>query len=399
MSFSAKHTILSVAAVLLTAAPVVRAVYAPIPELEQGRALTAYLGAGVYYDTNIFGAANNAISSYVYEVDPSLVFNASIEGKTFVSASYRLTHDYVPDRPGKTSFDSHLLTARFAHTFTPQMELELSDLYEISKNPASLLPGLSTVLNTDQSYRRNQADLRYAAGLTKRTGATFKARATRFDYEAEQLGRSLDRDEYLGALTLNHALLPELQAIGEYRHLIIDYAENGSLKNKRSDFVLAGADYALNSQFSLSARLGAEHRRREGDRSATLPYAELGAKFDYGRDSYVSLGYGYSVEETSNVELYTDISVNRFFVNLQQRLASKLLGTVSTTWQPSRLHGRAGVHADENETNWQTGFALTYQPTKRWSVSAVVDFDRISSGDASRNLDRSRTGLNARYVF
>jgi hypothetical protein len=294
----------------LAVVPRLGAVYAPIPELEQGKALTVYLATGAYYDTNIFGGSTNEISSYVYELTPSVVFNASLDAKTFFSASYQLSLDYEPDRPGKKELDSHEFTARVAHTFTPLMELDLSDTYQISKNPESLLPG--TVLNTDQSYRRNQFDGRYAAGLTKRTGLTFKARATRYDYENADLGLSLNHDEYLGGLSLSHAVLPELQTVLEYRHLIINYDTAGETKDKRSDFLLIGADRAVNARLAFTSRLGVEHRQRSGGSTDTLPYAELGLKYDYSQGSYVSAGYGYSVEETSNIDLYSDMSVNRF---------------------------------------------------------------------------------------
>jgi hypothetical protein len=375
------------------------AVYAPIPELEQGRALTCYLAAGTYYDSNIFGAAANEIGSMVYEFDPSVVFNASLDAKTFASASYRLSLDYIPRRPGRKDLDSHEFSARIAHTFTPLMELELSDTYQIEKNPQSLLPGVDNVVNTDQSYKFNQLDVRYAAGLTKRTGLTFKGRATRFDYEEAGLGVSLDRNEYLDGLTLSHLVLPELQTVLEYRHLIIDYDTAGNTKDKRSDFLLIGADDVLNARFSVTSRLGLERRHRSSEGDATLPYAELGFKYDYGQGSYVSLGYGYSVEETSNVDLYTDMSVNRLFVNLQQFVTAKIIATGSVTWEPSRLHGRLGESPDLNETNTQVGLALTYQPTKLWSLSATIDYDRIRSDDPSRPLKRARTGLNAKYVF
>jgi hypothetical protein len=380
----------------LLVAPRLGAVYAPIPELEQGRALTVYLATGAYYDSNIFGAATQEIGSTVYEFNPSVVFNASVDAKTFVSASYRLTFDYEPDRPGKKGLDSHEFTARVAHTFTPLMELDLSDTYQIAKNPESLLPG--TVLNTDQSYRRNQFDARYAAGLTKRTGLTFKGRTTRYDYENGALGDSLNHDEYLAGLSLSHAVLPELQTVLEYRHLVINYDSDGD-KDKRSDFLLVGADRVMNARLALTSRLGFEHRRRTGGDNATLPYAELGLKYDYHEGSYVSAGYGYSVEETSNIDLYSDMSVNRFFVNLQQSVLPRVIATGSLTWEPSRLNGRPGKHTDSNETNTQLGFALIYQPGKVWSVSATFDYDRINSDDPSRQLKRSRTGLNVKYVF
>ena len=379
--------------------PRLGAVYAPIPELEQGRALTVYLATGAYYDTNIFGGSTREISSYVYEFNPSVVFNASVDAKTFVSASYRLSLDYVPDRPGKKDLDSHEFTARVAHTFTPLMELDLSDTYQIAKNPESLLPGLATVVNTDQSYRRNQFDARYAAGLTKRTGLTFKGRTTRYDYENAALGDSLNHDEYLAGLSLNHAVLPELQTVLEYRHLIINYDSASDTKDKRSDFLLIGADHVVNARLALTSRLGVEHRSRSGGDTATLPYAELGLKYDYHQGSYVSVGYGYSVEETSNIDLYSDMSVNRFFVNLQQVVLPRIVATGSLTWEPSRLHGRPAIHADINETNTQLGLALIYRPGKVWSISATFDHDRINSDDPSRQLKRARTGLNVKYVF
>jgi hypothetical protein len=279
------------------------------------------------------------------------------------------------------------------------MELDLSDTYQIAKNPESLLPGLATVVNTDQSYRRNQLDARYSAGLTKRTGLAFKGRSTRYDYENSDLGRSLNHDEYLAGLALNHAVLPELQTVLEYRHLIISYDSAGDTKDKRSDFLLIGADRVMNARLALSSRLGLERRRRSGGGNDTLPYAELGLKFDYSQGSYVSFGYGYSVEETSNIEVYSDMSVNRFFVNMQQVIVPKIVATGSVTWEPSQLHGRQNVHADMNETNTRLGLALIYRPGRVWSVSATFDYDRINSGDPSRQLKRARSGLNAKYVF
>jgi len=375
------------------------AVYAPIPEVEQGKAFTVYLAAGAHYDSNVFGRASDEIGSYVYEIAPTVAFNASLDAKTFASASYRLSYDYMPDRPGKKELNSHEFIGRIAHTFTPQMEIDLSDTYQISRNPASLLPGLATVVNTDQSYRRNQLDGRFATGLTKRTGLTFKGRDTRYNYQEEALGLSLDRVEYLVGLVASHAVLPELQAILEARHLVIDYDTGGDTKNKRSVFLLLGADQKINARLSLTGRLGLEYRRRSGDRSDTLPYAELAAKLDYGKGSYVSVGYGYSVEETSSIELYTDMSVNRFFVNVQQSITTQLTATASLTWEPSLLHGRVGLRPNQNETNTQFGCALIYRPRKNWSLSATFDHDRIVSDELSRQLKRARTGLTTRYVF
>ncbi|MFT3780619.1 MAG: hypothetical protein QM790_01300 [Nibricoccus sp.] len=399
MRFAKIKTAIFGALLSIGSAVSMRGVYAPIPEVEQGKALTVYVTSGIGYDSNIFGGSRNEVSSVVYQFNPVLSFNASVDQRTFVSAAYRFSYDYMPDRPGKKSLDSHEVTGRVAHTFSPLMELDVSDTYQVSKNPESLLPGLATTLNTDQSYRRNQFDFRYAMGFTKRTGLTFKMRHTRFDYQDVNLSSSLDRSELLAGVAASHTLLPKLQAIAEYRHLIIDYDTGGSFKNKRSDFILVGLDRAFSARFSITSRVGVERRQREQEQSDSLPYGELGLKYDYGQGSYVSAGYSYSVEETSNIEIYTDTSVNRFFVNLQQALSSKIAATASMTWEPSVLHGRRGVMADQNETNTQTGCALIYKPWKRWSFSATLDRDRVQSDDEFRRLRRTRGSLVAKYVF
>jgi hypothetical protein len=381
--------------------PVLRlgAVYAPIPEVEQGKPLTVYLAAGIHYDSNIFGGSANEVSSLVYELNPGIVFNASLRPTTFASAAYRLSLAHVPDRPGDRTLDSHELSARVAHTFSPQTEVEVSNTYQIAKNPESLLPGLATVVNTDQSYRRNQFDARFATSLSRRTGLTFKARATRFDYQDDALGVSLDRDEYLGGLALSHTLHPALQTMMEFRHLAIDYGSDSTTKDKRSDFLLLGADYVVNARTGLSARGGVEHRRRSGDKDETSPYVELGAKHDYGKGSYLAGGYSYSIEETSNVDRYTDIRVNRVFLNVQHAISAKLSATASASWEPSVLQGRQGVSRDLDETNRQAGVALIYRPRGTWSVSLTVDWDHIKSDDPGRMLERTRGGMTARYAF
>jgi hypothetical protein len=375
------------------------AVYAPIPEQEQGRLLTIYATAGAYYDTNIFGAPADERSSMVYQVSPRFVFNLSATDQTLLSASYQLSLDRFADRPGKRLLDSHTVSAAMKHTFSPRLEGELSDTFQLSKNPESLLPGLSTVLNTDQSYSLNQLDGRLAANLTKRTGLTFKARAARFAYDNAILAKELDRSEYLAGLAAMHALLPEIQAVTEYRHQTIRYRDGGETKDKDSDFALVGADYVLNARVALSGRLGAEYRRRKGADDELMPYAEFAVKADYGKGSYVSAGYGFSVEEISNLDVYTDMAVHRFFANAQQVLSPRTVATGSVSWEPAQLNGRESIREDRDETNTRAGLALIYRLNTRWTVSATVDRDEITSDDPGRMLKRTRGGLTIRCVF
>jgi hypothetical protein len=383
---------------VLAAAGPARAFYAPIPTVEQGKLLTVYLGSGFYYDTNVFGGESNRVASMVYQFSPAFSLNAGVRKQTFASLNYRLSLDYVPDRPGTRLLDSHDFTARVAHTFSPETEIDLSDNYQISKNPESLLPGIGT-LSGDQSFRRNQTDGRFTTAISRRTGLNFKARVTSFWYENDGLARDLDRDELIGGVSASHTFLPTLKSTTEYRYQHIQYAVGGAFKDKDSHFLLAGGEYAMNDRVGLSVRVGLEYRQRRGEGDSALPYVELGAKRDYAKGSFVALGYGHSYEETSGVDLFTDTEVNRFFLNWQHVLSPKLVASSSLNWEPSVLRGRRGVSPDRDETNTRVGLALLYRPRENWSFAATIDLDHIRSEQPGRNLERQRYGLSAKYAF
>ncbi|HEU5081538.1 MAG TPA: hypothetical protein VFT72_20155 [Opitutaceae bacterium] len=374
------------------------AFYAPIPAVEQGKPLTVYLAAGAYYDTNVFGGETNRIESMVYQFSPALAFNAGVRKQTFASLNYRLSLDYIPNRPGTKLLDSHEIVGRLAHTFSPETEIDLSNSYQISKNPESLLPGLGVVAG-DQSFRRNQADGRFTTALSRRTGVLLKARATTYAYENDAIAQDLNRTEILTGASAEYTLLPNWKANGEYRYQHIQYTTGGNFKDKDSHFLLGGTDYALNDRTALSARLGVENRQRRGEGNSTVPYVELGAKRDYAKGSFVSLGYGHSYEETSSVDLFTDMIVNRFFVNWQHVLTPKMIASASVNWEPSTLRGRPGISPDRDETNTRIGLALLYRPVENWSLSSTIDLDHIRSEQPGRSLERQRYGVSAKYAF
>jgi len=379
--------------------PLARAFYAPIPVLEQGKPLTVYLGGSIYYDTNVFGAESGRVESMVYEVAPSFIFNAGVAQQTFVSLSYKLSIDYIPDRPGSKILPSHDLGARIAHTFSPDTELDVSDSYVISRNPESLLPGIGTVLSGDQSYRRNQLDARLNTTLTRRNGIIFKARVSSYDYDNLDLGHELNRNEFLGGVSLDHTVSPGLKISAEYRYQAIEYTTGGDTKNKFSHFLLFGAEDAINDRTAFTAKAGGEYRERSGDTNVFAPYVELGVKRDYGRGSFVSAGYSYSLEETSTIDLFDDMAVNRFFVNCEQAITPKLTGSVSVDWEPSILEGRRNISPNRNEVNTRVGFALIYRLQDQLSFSATIDLDQINSDQPGRSLSRQRYGVSVKYAF
>jgi opacity protein-like surface antigen len=376
--------------------------YAPIPTQEQGKAWSVSLQVGAMYDSNIFGAPTDEISSEVFSASPKIAFNASVTDQTFLTASYQPTVDHFTDRPGDKTLFSHEVFGRVAHAFSPTTTIDFMDFFQITKNPESLLPGVASsnpkVVNTDQSFRRNQFDASFSTNVTKKTSTTVKVRTTEYRFDNASLGQDLDRTENLYGLAGSYDLVPEAKGVAEYRRQTIAYRNAGANKDKTSDFLLGGIDYKAAEKLTASARVGVEWRRRDGESNQTAPSAELSLKYDYAQQSFVAAGYAYSLDESSDVVNYTDAKVNRFFVNLQHALTPLIVASGSVDYEPAVQQGRRGV-SDANETTVRLGAAVSYLPTKNWTISATYDYDRVSSDVAVRELGRSRMGLSAIYAF
>lgn len=386
--------LLPVAATLMTSTA--WAVYAPIPEQEQGKEFSVTATVGISHDSNIFGAATNAIGSTVYSFSPEVKFNSSVTDQTFLSASYKLMLDHFTDRPGDKTIDSHQFEARLAHAFSKTTNVDVSDAYAIMRNPESLLAGVP--VNTDQSFKSNQADARFTTNLGQKTSGTLKARAVNYAYDNAVLANSLDHSEYLYAGEVGYDFLPETKLVGEYRHQVIAYDTGGATKDKRSDFLIGGFDYNVARKLLATVRGGYEWRRRDGAPDAGAPYAELSLKYDYAEKSYLSAGYVYTFEETSNLATYLDTKVNRLFVNVQHAFTALIVASASVTYEPSQLQGR-GTAPDIDETTVRVGAALSYLVNKNWTLSATYDHDKVDSDDPSRGMTRDRLGVSAAFSF
>ncbi len=386
----------SLTALALCVCQSARAVYAPIPEQQQGKDLSFSLESGISYNNNIFGAATGPIGSFVFEVAPNLTFNASLTDQTFLTAGFRPTLDYFDNRPGEKLLYSQAVNARVAHAFSRTSVLDLSDAYSYDQNPEAILNGAP--VNTDQTLQSNEFNARYSFAPTEKLGLVLKARSVYYDYISEQLGEELNRFENLYGLEFDYALLPELKAAGEYRHQDVDYSSDPSGNNKHSDFLMAGFDYSVGPSLTTSLRLGVEYRHRDGLSDETSPYAEFTTKYVYAKGSFVSAGYSYSLEETSNPLLFSDEKTNRIFANIQHAVSALVVASASLDYEPATLVGRPG-QPDVSEDTTHAGVALTYLPARDWTVTASYDYDYVDSGISNRGLDRSRVGLSATVVF
>jgi Putative beta-barrel porin 2 len=376
---------------------IARAVYAPIPEEEQGKDFSLSLTSGISYNTNIFGAPTDAIGSFDFLVSPKIVFNSSLTDQTFFSATFQPSVDYFPSRPGEKALYSQVIDARIAHSYSKTSVLDVSDAFSYDQNPEAILNGLP--VNTNQTLESNQIDGRYTFSPVEKLGLVLKARSVYDDYTDPAVGDELNRFENLYGMEFDYALLPEMKLAGEYRHQDVDYQTDPDNNNKHSDFLMAGFDYAAGPQLTASVRVGAEYRHREGGLpDETTPYVEVSAKYDYAKGSYVSVGYTYDIDETSDPVHFTDENVNRIFANIQHTFTPLIVGSASVDYEPASLNGRPGV-ADIDEDSTHAGLALTYLPARDWRLTASYDYDFVDSGLSYRGLNRSRIGVSATVNF
>jgi hypothetical protein len=225
-----------------------------------------------------------------------------------------------------------------------------------------------------------------------------KARVMYYDYIDEVIGDELNRFENLYGLEFDYTLLPDLKLAGEYRHLDVDYRNDPSENNKHSDFLMAGFDYKVGPKLTASMRVGGEYTQRDGLSNETTPYVEISGKYDYAKGSFISAGYTYDLEETSNPVLFSDEKTNRMFVNIQHAFTGLIVGSLSYDYEPATLLGRGG-QPDITEDTTHAGAALTYLPTRNWTVSLTYDYDYVDSGISSRGMNRSQVGVRTTVTF
>ena len=380
----------------LLLAPCARATYAPVPDRNEGKVWSASLRAAVGHDSNIFGSSSGARASTVWTVAPRAAFNGSLTDTTFATASYQLTSDTFENRPGDKTVLSHDVFLRLAHAFTSATNLDVSDSFQIAKNPETLLSGIP--VNAGQAYQRNQLDGRLNTTLGQQTGLQFKVRRTDYSFENDALARDIDRTENLYGLALSYDAGADAKLIGEYRHQDVLYRHASANKDKRSEFLLGGLDYQVAKKISLGARLGYEWRSRDAERSLGSPYAEFTAKYDYAPQSFLAGGYSYTIEETSNIVTFTDSRVHRVFFNVQHALSAFVIASSSVSYDSSTLEGRRGFRSVD-ETALRAGAALNWLPTKNWMLSATIDSDKVDSDEPVRGQTRMRYGVGATYSF
>ena len=160
------------------------AIYAPIPQPDPVGDFVVWLDAGVYYDTNVFGANKDEKESAVFTVSPRILYEGGGGSQTLVTAYYDLDAFIYTDRPSDDSLFNHEGHFRVRHEFSSDAELMVSDTYRIIENPESFENGL---LQSDQSYDMNIFNVRSRFLVSARTGGVLKYQNINIEYDTPSL--------------------------------------------------------------------------------------------------------------------------------------------------------------------------------------------------------------------
>lgn len=377
------------------------AVYAPLPEDQKDEGISIQFSAGVFSDSNIFGAPVDEQSSLVYQLNPTLQADLSLSPRTLFDARYSLNWQHFTDRPGESDqATNHELGLKLAHTFSERLFIELTDDLAYIENPASALPG--TTFQTNQTFWTNRLGLRLDGALDERLSLAPRLSQTLLRYDQDELASLLDRDELFGALELRYTLSRRLDLAVEGRFKGVRYETDDDLKGSDSYYALAGFNYSLGPRLFGSLRLGAEQRQRATNDESTFAFAEGFLRYAYAESSVLTLSSAYSVNEADDTLNYTEARGPSLGLSLVHDLTGRqmLYALASLNYRQSTLRARPGnVAGDLDEQAWQAGFAMLWKWSPAWSLRTSYDYDQVFSDSPTREQQRHRFGLSLAFRF
>jgi hypothetical protein len=380
---------------LLLAPVALIGVYAPVPQPEQGSAVTVSLIGGVHYDTNVLGSPTDEIESAVYLLNPRIMVGQGTDSQTSFTGYYDLKAFFYSDRPTQDSLYNHEVNGTLNHQFSEAARLLVSDTYYVIDDPESIDAG---ILQTDQSLDRNRFNARLRFDASEQVNVVLKYRNNNLGYDNSDLAVLLDRNESRAGFELGYQMQPNARLVFEYRYQQIQYDVSATLKDSESSFFLGGFDWDPSPKTKISTRFGLEDRDRSVSTDDSSANATVMVLHKYDNRSFFSLGVSYDIQETTNPVNYSDEEVLAFFANIQHALSGSVYLGASVYYDDVELRPQAAT-TKINYNALRIGFNLTYEPRPSWSVIFSLDYDDVSSSDIFRVQDRLRIGVSARYSF
>ena len=379
------------------------------------RAVSAFYGTG-YHN-----------SSFGFEVSPAIMVAWSWE-QTTLSAGYVYSFKDYQFRPignADTVDMTHAFNIALDHTFNELYQCHLSDSFVIGQDPDFLRAGntYATFQRVPGDNIRNTGSATLDGKLTPLLGFELGYANSFYDYAADSplaaglLGPYqgseaglLNRMENLVHLDSRWQLSPETVGIVGYQYSEIDYTGGQLLlgpaypgitsqsRNSRGQYAYVGVDQTFSPTLTASFRVGARYTDYYNDPKSpteTSPYVQMGLRWNYGLESYVSVGFLHDRSATDLVgtglgagNLTLDADTSAAYATVNHRLAPNLYGSLTGEWQESSYNG--GSYGSDTEDYYTFGANLEYRWSRNVSTQVGYNYNRLDSQIAAGLLMATR---------
>jgi hypothetical protein len=379
-----------------------------------------------FYDDNYTAQHKDApgdADSFGFEVRPAASVNFPME-QTFVGLGYVYSLRYYADRDDDKADHSHEFTLKADHRFSERYKIAFDDSFVYSQEPAVIDAdgAITAVQRVDADAMRNRAGIDFTADLTERFGLGLGYQNTWYDYDDEdgnfiEPSRSglLDRMEHLFRVDGRWRARENLVGLIGYQYGIFDYTSDeeialttdgpitGDDRDNTSHYFYLGAEHALSSQFSASARVGAQFTDFDNLGTDSFgPYADIMGTYTYLPGSYLQFGFRHARNATDVIqpegdEVVTDQESSTLFASINHRITPHLTGSVIGQYQRSTFN--EGALDGDVDNFLLLGLNLEYRFNPNWSTEAGYNFDRLDSDVAFRSFTRNRVYVGVRATY
>lgn len=373
---------------------------------------------GFYDDNNLaLPSSSDPEGSFGFELRPAASLNLLPTEQTFIGLGYIYSMRWFEARDEDSADHSHDFTVKADHRFTERYKVDFQNSFVYAQEPEVIDEGaIITAPNrrTDADAFRNRASIDFDAQLTDLVGLGLGYRNHWYDYDQDGIGsRSalLDRFEHYFKVEGKWQARQTLSAILGYQLGIFDYTSdeiiNGSLVGDDRDNVshhfYLGAEHALTSQFTASARVGAQYTdydQIEGD--ALSPWADVTGTYTYLPGSFLQFGIRHArnatdIAEGAGNDIVTDQETTALFASVNHRITPRLSGSVVGQYQRSMFNN--GSLDGEIDNFLLLGLNFEYRFNPNWSTEVGYNFDRLDSDLNNRSFTRNRVYAGVRATY
>ena len=364
-----------------------------------------------FYDDNYTtqSSGTNALSSWGIEASPSISLNKVTSMTLFkASAVYDLKHYVTPNINDQTVQVSGLID----HKFTESQSLKVKDEFVVAQESAILDPvAQSTPVRTKGSNIRNSALADYLADLNKLLQVELTYNANVYHYQDKAYQPLLDRLEQLAGADLRFKFTPTVTGVVGYHYGDNSYSDKliggnveGSIRDNRSHFGLAGVDVKVSKDLSASLRVGAQFFDYYNlHKTQVSPYADGSLNYRYADASYFQAGVKHlhnATDQTGNnlADPVLDVEATVAYLQLTQPLtfiSPDLTAGVYGSFQHSVFN--KGVLDGQSEDFYTASGTLAYRVNPNLSIETGYNYDEASSSIRPFTRNRVYLGFRASY--